>query len=262
MEYHFNPQEQTAALVAWIQEEMHKIGAQKAVIGLSGGKDSSVVAALMTKALGHEQVFGLLMPNGYQEDIDYAYGIARHLHIRYATLDLCGASKAYDAMIHAAMDAFGGTVSKQTTINLPPRLRMALLYAVAQSLDAVVINTSNLSEDWVGYATVYGDTAGAFSPLGRLTTDEVIAIGAELGVPEKFLTKAPTDGLTGKKDEDVLGFSYEILNRYLRLGEKPNTAILERIDKLNKASRFKFMPIPMYDPKLPLLAEDIAGIYS
>lgn len=139
---------------------------------------------------------------------------------------------------------------------------MTLLYALAQSLDAVVINTSNLSEDWVGYATIYGDTAGAFSPLGQLTTEEVIALGRTLGLSEKFLVKAPSDGLTGKTDEEVLGFSYPLLNRYLREGICEDPAIKERIDKLHRQSRFKFLPIPMFEAPYDILAEDIAHIYD
>ena len=139
---------------------------------------------------------------------------------------------------------------------------MTLLYALAQSLDAVVINTSNLSEDWVGYATIYGDTAGAFSPLGQLTTEEVIALGRTLGLSEKFLVKAPSDGLTGKTDEEVLGFSYPLLNRYLREGICEDPAIKERIDKLHRQSRFKFLPIPMFEAPYEILAEDIAHIYD
>jgi len=136
-----------------------------------------------------------------------------------------------------------------------------LLYGLAQSLNAVVINTSNLSEDWVGYATIYGDTAGAFSPLGQLTTEEVIALGRTLGLSEKFLVKAPSDGLTGKTDEEVLGFSYPLLNRYLREGICEDEAIKERIDRLHRQSRFKFLPIPMFEAPYDILAEDIAHIY-
>ena len=139
---------------------------------------------------------------------------------------------------------------------------MTLLYALAQSLDAVVINTSNLSEDWVGYATIYGDTAGAFSPLGQLTTEEVIALGRTLGLSEKYLVKAPSDGLTGKTDEEVLCFSYPLLNRYLREGICEDPAIKERIDKLHRQSRFKFLPIPMFEAPYEILAEDIAHIYD
>ncbi len=120
------------------------------------------------------------------------------------------------------MEQAGLTPSRQTVVNLPSRIRMATLYAVAQSLDAgIVINTSNLSEDWVGYCTIYGDSAGAFSPLGMYTTEEVIALGRVLGLPEKFLVKAPSDGLTGLTDEDNLGFTYHAVNEYVRRGVRP-----------------------------------------
>ncbi len=155
-----------------------------------------------------------------------------------------------------------GEISKQTRLNLAPRVRMSLLYAVSQSIDdARVINTSNLSEDWIGYATLYGDTAGAFSPLGMLTSHEVIQIGEFIGLPEKFVIKEPSDGLTGKTDEDVFGFSYHVLNRYIRKGTIDDKEIKDKIDRMHKYSRHKFLPIPMYQPGLDIKANDIANIY-
>ena len=139
---------------------------------------------------------------------------------------------------------------------------MSLLYAIAQSIGAVVVNTSNLSEDWVGYATIYGDTAGAFSPLGQLTTEEVIGLGLALGMQERFVLKPPSDGLTGKTDEDVLGFTYETLNRYIRDGIAPSPEVKDHIDRLHRQSRFKFLPIPMYPAPFKIAADDIAGIYK
>lgn len=246
-------------LVAWMQAQLKAIGNKNVVVGISGGKDSSVVAALCVKAFGKEQVYGVLMPNHIQEDIVYAQDLCRTLDIKHETLDIGPVMHAFEGLL--ANSQLVNTISKQTTLNLPPRVRMSLLYAVAQSIDAVVVNTSNLSEDWVGYATVYGDTTGAFSPLATLTTDEVIQVGRALGLPERFVVKPPSDGLTGKTDEDVLGFSYEALNTYIRTGEvKEDTK--EKVDHLHRISRFKFLTIPMFQTGYPIVAEDIAHIYS
>lgn len=246
-------------LVEWTAEKMRGIGGESAVLGISGGKDSSVTAALMVKVLGPDQVFGVMMPDGVQSDIDFAEDICRHLGITAIKADISGITGAFHSLLDELMP---GRTSRTTKLNLPPRVRMTLLYAVSQSIPmSRVINTSNLSEDWVGYATVYGDTAGAFSPLGMLTTEEVIEIGRLLGVPERFLVKPPADGLTGKTDEDVLGVTYPEINRYIRTGEaSPSRKAL--IDDMHVKSRFKFLPIPMFDPGLPIEAEDIANVYK
>lgn len=245
-------------LIGWMQERLQNIGAKNVVVGISGGKDSATVAALSVAAYGKDHVYGVLMPDGTQSDIDYAKDLCQALGIAHEVINISGMTKAF----YEALDgcAFFESVSRQTQLNLPPRVRMTLLYAVAQSLNAVVVNTSNLSEDWVGYATLYGDTAGAFSPLAMLTTDEVIQLGRALGLDDRFVLKAPSDGLTGKTDEDVLGFTYDTLNAYIRTGEVPE-AIRNQIDRLHRGSRFKFEGIAMFDPKLPIVAEDIAHIY-
>lgn len=250
------------ALIHWVKVQMETIGAKNAVVGISGGKDSAVVAGLMAKAIGKERVYGVMMPDGEQSDISYARELCDFLGIHQKELSIKGVTDAYWTLLREVEGEWCPEMSRQTKLNLPPRVRMTLLYALAQSLDAVVINTSNLSEDWVGYATIYGDTAGAFSPLGQLTTEEVIALGRTLGLSEKFLVKAPSDGLTGKTDEEVLGFSYPLLNRYLREGICEDPVIKERIDRLHRQSRFKFLPIPMFEAPYDILAEDIAHIYD
>ena len=162
----------------------------------------------------------------------------------------------------AGLKKAGIEPSRQTTVNLPSRVRMATLYAVAQSLPGgTVINTSNLSEDWVGYCTIYGDSAGAFSPLGMYTTEEVIALGRALGLPERFLIKPPSDGLTGLTDEDNLGFTYHAVNEYVRRGVV-DPAIKEQIDAKHRASRFKFETIPVYHNGLPMALEDETQYYK
>ena len=250
-------------LDTWIKETMFNTGGTKAVVGISGGKDSSVTAALCVNALGKENVVGILMPDGIQSDIDDAIDLCNVLEISYIVANISTTTTAFlDLISNIDRDQISN-ITNQTKLNLPPRVRMTLLYAISQSIDdSRVINTSNLSEDWIGYATIYGDTAGAFSPLGMLTSDEVIQMGAYIGLPERFVIKAPSDGLTGKTDEDVFGFSYEVLNKYIREGICEDELIKDKIDRMHKYSRHKFLPIPMFSPSLPIEANDIADIYK
>lgn len=244
-------------LLKWVRQAMKESGGTKAIIGVSGGKDSSVTAALMTKALGKENVVGISLPNGHQYDIDYAEDLVEFLGIEYHVINI-------EKMVLAAEEGVRSIaeLSKDTHINIPPRVRMTVLYGLSQSIPgARVINTSNLSEDWVGYATIYGDTAGAFSPLGCFTTDEVIEIGRQLGVPEKYLVKVPEDGLTGLSDEEKLGFTYDELNRYIRTGEIENEETKKVIDRMHQLSRFKFEVLPMFPAPFPIVPKDIAKVY-
>ena len=251
----FNPQIQLAGLLEWMNEMMQNCHGRTAVIGISGGKDSSTVAALAVAAYGRENVYGVLMPDGVQPDIDYSRGLVEHLQIPHCTINIIDAVQG----VLKEMERAGITPSRQTTVNLPSRIRMSTLYAVAQSLPGgTVINTSNLSEDWVGYCTIYGDSAGAFSPLGMYTTEEVIALGRALGLPEHFLQKPPSDGLT---DEDNLGFTYHAVNEYVRRGVV-DPAIKEKIDQKHKASRFKFTTVPVYHNGLPMALEEETDYYK
>ena len=232
-------------VIAWIRNWFMENGKGcTAVIGISGGKDSSVVAALCVEALGRDRVLGVLMPNGEQSDIDYAHRLVAHLGIESYTVNI---RAAYEGLLSSLPDSL--TPSRQTLINLPPRLRMATLYAISQSRNGRVANTCNLSENWVGYSTRYGDDAGDFSPLGKLTVTEVVALGEELGLPTELVHKAPSDGLTGKTDEDNLGFSYATLDRYIREGVCEDDDTRERIDKLNKLNAFKLKTIPCFPDK-------------
>lgn len=254
----FNPQIQLAGLLEWMNEMMQNCHGRTAVIGISGGKDSSTVAALAVAAYGRENVYGVLMPDGVQPDIDYSRGLVEHLQIPHCTINISDAVQG----VLKEMERAGITPSRQTTVNLPSRIRMSTLYAVAQSLPGgTVINTSNLSEDWVGYCTIYGDSAGAFSPLGMYTTEEVIALGRALGLPEHFLQKPPTDGLTGLTDEDNLGFTYHAVNEYVRRGVV-DPVIKEKIDQKHKASRFKFTTVPVYHNGLPIALEEETDYYK
>jgi len=234
-------------IIEWIQKWFSENGEGcNAVIGISGGKDSSVVAALCAEALGKERVVGVLMPNGEQRDIDMSQKLVNHLGIKSMTINI---KDTYNALLEQVGKAIP-TIQEQTIINLAPRIRMATLYAVSQSLNGRVANTSNLSEDWVGYATRYGDTAGDFSPLSSLTVAEVKQIGKQLALPIDLVEKVPIDGLCDKTDEDNLGFSYEVLDKYIRTGICENPETKKRIDRLHEINKFKLelLPIFKYQP--------------
>ena len=240
----FNVEQVTEKLVAWIRDWFEENGKGcNAVVGISGGKDSSIVAALCVAALGKERVIGVLMPNGEQSDIDCAKQLVAYLSIPNY---VCNVKAGVDGVL-AALDSCGVEISKQTRVNLPPRVRMATLYALSQSLNGRVANTCNLSEDWVGYSTRYGDAAGDFSPLGKLTVQEVKAIGRYLGLPENLVEKVPSDGLSGKTDEDNLGFTYAALDRYIRVGVCEDDLTIARIDRVHKLNEFKLKPIPCFE---------------
>ena len=228
--------------VQWIRDFFRENGPDcNAIVGISGGKDSSVTAALCVEALGVERVIGVLMPNGVQHDIQAAELLVSHLGIRHYVVNI-GES------VNTLKEAIPFPLSAQSRINLPARIRMATLYAVSQSHNGRVANTCNLSEDWVGYATRYGDGAGDFSPLSRLTVQEVKAVGRTLGLPEALIEKIPIDGLSGKTDEENLGFTYEELDRYIRTGNIGDPKKKEIIDHLHKTNRFKLLPMPAFDP--------------
>jgi NAD+ synthase len=243
----FNVAKVTDDLVKWLNNWFEENGPGcNAVIGISGGKDSSVTAALCVRALGADRVIGVLMPNGDQYDIDVSEALVKHLGIRSFVVNI---KDAYDGVVNAAKAA-GVELSNQSYINLAPRLRMSTLYAVSQSYNGRVINTCNLSEDWVGYSTRYGDSVGDVCPLGKLTVAEVKEMGTYLGLPDMFVHKVPSDGLCGKTDEDNLGFTYAVLDRYIRTGEidDPDTKAL--IDRKHKMNLFKLelMQTFQYDP--------------
>ena len=242
----FCAQKTKEALIVWIRAWFEKNGRDcNAVIGISGGKDSSVCAALCVEALGRDRVIGVLMPNGTQSDIADSRQLIEHLGIRSVTLNIAGAVDAIHTQLRAARIA----ATAQTEINLPPRIRMSVLYAVSQSMNGRVINTCNLSEDWVGYSTRYGDSAGDVSLLGKLTVQEVKALGRELGLPENLVDKTPSDGLCGSTDEQKLGFTYAVLDRYIREGICEDESVRQRIDSLHKQNKFKLELIPTFEPQ-------------
>lgn len=232
--------------VEWIKQFFEENGkACNAVVGISGGKDSSIVAALCAEALGKERVIGVLMPCGEQHDIDCAYQLVNHLGIKHYVVNIEDAVKGVLENMPAGME-----ITAQTRQNVPPRVRMTVLYAVSQSNNGRVANTCNLSEDFVGYSTRYGDAAGDFSPCSNLTVAEMKQIGHLLGLPYELVEKVPIDGLCGKTDEDNLGFTYAELDRYIRTGEIEDADKKALIDKKHKANLFKLQLMPSFKPEI------------
>ena len=240
-----NPQETKRRLVEWIKDYFRQNGPEcTAVIGISGGNDSSICAALCREALGPERVLGVLMPNGEQPDIEDSRSLVKALGLKAIEINI---EQGYRGMLAA----LGGKerLGKDALINLPPRLRMATLYAIAQSLPkgGRVVNTCNRSEDYIGYSTKFGDAAGDFSPLSNLLVSEVRQIGKCTNVPLILVEKTPSDGLCGQTDEEKIGFSYEILDRYILTGKAP-AETKAKIDRMHEKNLHKLLPMPSFDP--------------
>ena len=241
----FNAEKVKNECVEWIKDFFNKNGPDcNAVVGISGGKDSSIAAALCVEALGKDRVIGVLMPQGEQHDIDMAYLLVNHLGIRYYVINIKDAVESIVKNLPSELE-----ITPQTLQNLPPRIRMSTLYAVSQSVNGRVANTCNLSEDWVGYSTRYGDSVGDFSPLSHLTVTEIKQIGYLLGLPKELVDKTPIDGLCGKTDEENLGFTYAELDIYIRTGKIEDKVKKELIDKKHKANLFKLELMPSFKPE-------------
>ncbi len=245
MAYTFDAKKTTEKLVKWVKDYFESSASPetKAIIGISGGKDSSIAAAVCVKALGKDRVIGVMMPQGIQSDIDCSRKLCDFLGIKTYTVNIGDTVTAFMDELKKHMEP-----NNQAIVNTPARIRMTTLYAVGATLGGRVVNTCNLSEDWVGYSTKYGDAAGDFSPLSDLTVTEVLAVGDELGLPYDLVHKVPTDGLCGKTDEENLGFTYAMLDRYIRgeddLSDVPE--IKEKIDRLHNANLHKLMLMPKY----------------
>ncbi|MBQ8789890.1 MAG: NAD(+) synthase [Ruminiclostridium sp.] len=240
----FNAEKVKNDCVQWIRDFFEENGKGcNAVVGISGGKDSSIVAALCVEALGKDRVIGVLMPCGEQQDIDMAQLLVDTLDIKHFVVNIKDA-------VEGVTKAIPFEMSNQSIVNLPPRIRMATLYAVSQSHNGRVANTCNLSEDWVGYSTRYGDAAGDFSPCSNLTVAEMKQIGRLLGLPDVLVDKVPIDGLCGKTDEENLGFTYAELDLYIREGIEPAPEKKARIDHLHRINQFKLQLMPSFKPEL------------
>lgn len=240
--YKFCAEEVKDRCVEWIRNFFEENGKGcNAVVGISGGKDSSVVAALCVEALGRDRVIGVLMPCGVQADINMAKLLVEHLGIKSYEVNI-------EEAVNGVLNNLGLEASTQAKTNLPPRIRMTTLYAISQSVNGRVANTCNLSEDWVGYSTRYGDSVGDFSPLSNLTVTEVKEIGRLLHLPEVLVDKVPIDGLCGKTDEENLGFTYAALDKYIREGVCEDEALKARIDHLHKVNQFKLELMPIFEP--------------
>ena len=250
----FNVEKIKNNLITWIRNYFTVNGPDcNATVGISSGKDSTIVAALCVEALGKDRVIGVLMPNGEQSDINEARFVCEYLGIRSIEIDISDAVNGvlngiqcgiYDG-VRQGFDTL--EISEQTKTNLPARIRMATLFAVAQSCNGRVSCNCNLSEDYIGYSTFGGDDCGSFGPLRNLTTDEVVAIGDALGLPYHLVHKTPSDGLCGKTDEDNFGFSYAVLNKYIRTGICEDEKIKAKIDEMHKKNLFKLNPMPYFE---------------
>lgn len=240
----------TRDVIQWIKDYYRGNPDGKAIIGISGGKDSTICAKLLVEALGKNRVIGVMMPNGEQKDIKDSYVVCERLGIIYHIVNI---GNAYAGLLNEMFDRVPGSYPAPAEIetNLPSRLRMATLYSVAALYpNSRVVNTSNWSERYIGYSTKFGDGAGDFSPLGNLTVREVLAIGDDLGLPHDFVHKVPSDGMSGKSDEDKIGFTYEELDNYLLIeNETPSREVLDKIVKMHEANRHKLLRMPTFNPQ-------------
>ena len=232
-------------IINWIRNYFEESKGCKAVIGISGGMDSTLCASLLVKALGPENVIGVLLPQGKQWDIDVSYDVCNMLGIKYYEINIGDTVKELSKQVSGAMGVDANSYDVYKT-NTPARIRMTSLYGVCGIVGGRVVNTCNLSEDYVGYNTKFGDSAGDFSILSSFTKTECRALAREIGVPERFIVKVPEDGMSGKSDEEKLGFSYEVLDHYIRTGEISDLKIKEKIDRLHRINLHKLQPMPGY----------------
>lgn len=237
-----NIQEIKTRVIDYVRDYVEGAHSKGVVLGMSGGKDSLIVAKICTEALGSDKVYGIIMPNGAQKDLSDAIRQCEYLGIRYKIVNI---EKMYNATVELTKEALGtDELSPVTTLNIAPRIRMSMLYSAAGTLGYLVANTSNLSEKILGYSTKYGDSAGDFAPIGDLTKSEVCELGIALGLPEQDVNKKPADGLTGKTDEEVIGVPYEEVDEMARHGtatpnhEKILRMFMASAHKRNKISTF------------------------
>ena len=242
--YEFNAKEVADKLVLWLRDYFDNNGNPlNAVVGCSGGKDSTVVLAALVKAIGANRIYAILMPNGTQADIDDSYKVCEFLGLRPY---VCNIAEAYNGIAKSAGDYFNP--SKQATINLAPMMRMSMLKFISQCVDGRFTCNANLSEIFLGWYTKGGDDQGSVKPLANLTVTEVIEVGKALGLPGWMVEKKPSDGLCGQTDEEKFGFSYKVLDNYIRTGECENTEVKAKIDAMHNRNAFKLQPMPEFNP--------------
>lgn len=226
----------------WIKAKKEETNAKGFVLGISGGKDSAVVAGLLVKAVGAKNVLGVMMPNDKQPDIADSEKVCLDLDIPHITVNI---NDAYKGIVNNLPEI----TNKETSINIQPRLRLAVLYALAQEKGYLVCGTGNKSESYIGYCTKWGDNVADLNPIANFDTDEVVELGDYLKVTSSVVHKTPTDGLSGLSDEEKIGFSYKDLNAYMATGTLPDKATIDLIEKKHKESRHKFDPVPTYKRK-------------
>ena len=242
-----NIEELTNNIIAWIRDWFKVNGnGCNAIIGMSGGKDSTICAALMCAALGPDRVIGVLMPDENQ-GLNDADKICEFLHIKHIVVDITNITRAFKHNIEHSIHDTG--LSKQAIMNIPPRVRMTTLYAIGQTYNGRVINTCNFSENYLGYFTIFGDSAGDMSPLGNLTVSTIYKIGDYLMIPSKWVHKTPDDGLPNStSDEEKFGFSYEVLDKYLMYNEIPDEETMHKINDWHHRNAFKMLDISTFIP--------------
>lgn len=233
--------------IEWIREYVKKSKAKGVVIGLSGGKDSAVVLAMLVKAIGKENVLTVSMPcNSISSDYDDAKMVAETFGVRFITVDLSETYYELEKSINNEISKIDvGDLTKESKVNIKPRLRMTTLYGIAQTFGYLVGGTGNLSEKMVGYTTKWGDSASDFNPIANFTVAEVLAIGKMLDVPEKILQKAPSDGLGSQTDEEKMGIKYSQIEEMIETGNTEEYA-KEIILRKFEASKHKRAEVPTY----------------
>ena len=235
-------QQLTKNVIQWIKDYFIGDIDGKVIIGISGGKDSTIVAALCVEALGADRVVGVLMPKGVQNDIEDSHKVCEYLGIKHHEVNM---KWAYHGLINEIFPA-GADIPDAVKTNLPSRLRMCALYTIAALYpNSRVVNTSNFSERYIGYSTKFGDGAGDFGPIGNLTVREVLAIGDDLGLPHDLVHKTPSDGMSGVSDEEKIGFTYDELDEYLFTG-RGTEEVKAKIEKLYKINHHKLEDMPRF----------------
>ncbi len=242
--YDFDPVEARDMIVTGIHKIARQGKFQKVVVGISGGKDSTITAALCARALGKENVFGVLLPDGNQDDIEDSYWACDALGIQHCAVNI------KDIHIALLQSTYGIDYSKEADINVAPRLRMTVLRYITQALGARLAGTGNLSEMTVGYCTKDGDTSCDFSVLGGLTSVEVVQVGLTMPeIPRELVLKTPSDGLCGMSDEEKLGVSYEDIHRYIRKDKSLSPEVRDKIFLMEQAGQHKRNRPPVaYNP--------------